>query len=430
MDGYNPERLITYFCNRKQPAQFFRYTNNMQIETDDGEGQRCIDATGVKEGDHMRVDPCDSNKKGQKFLFEAGKVHRWNVLGQLRLDSTNLCLTSADLLSNDFVSVTLEQCGKLKCRQSFLFNAFSGNSGKTVKELEMEKEKPHVDFTQASLGGVGGRIFCWIMTNPNNHKTKAITVRDTWARHCDKLVFVTTEESEELDTWIVQLPGEESRDFLWLKSQFAWMKAYEEELDHFDWFIRGDDDTYMMFDNLREFLKDKAPKDLLTYGRLLLGRYEEQVIPFYSGGPGTVLSRGTLQRLGEAVVENRKQLNGANGSDVQPIFNPWNTFADDMELGISLSRVGVELKEALDDEGRNLFMTLGLEAERMMRRADDPTFWYWDYCPTAKEGRQCCSSRWIGTHYVRPDDMRFLEDMHLIGCEATGYDPPTLSSNP
>eukprot|EP00055_Hartaetosiga_balthica_P008699 m.33241 g.33241 ORF g.33241 m.33241 type:complete len:662 (+) comp6438_c0_seq2:203-2188(+) len=423
IDGYNPQRLISYFCDNKQPAQFFTYTDSMQIETDDGNGKRCIDATGVNATEHMRVDPCDATREGQTFVFEAGNTHQWNVLGRLRLKKTSLCLTSADLLSNDFVSVTLERCGQYKCRQSFIFNAFSGTGKRTVREIEQKKMKPHAAFTHESFGGAGGRIFCWIMTNPKNHATKAKTVRDTWGRQCDKLVFVTTKPSEDFDTWLVPLPGQESRNSLWKKSQYAWMKTYEEELANFNWFIRGDDDTYMMFDNLRTFLQDKNPNELLTYGRLLLGRYEDEVIPFYSGGPGTVLSRGTLKRLGDAVTQNKKDMAELGGEDVEPIFNTWDTFADDMELGVSLARVGVELKEALDDEGRNLFMTLGVEAERMVRKADDPDFWYWTYCPTAKEGKACCSNRWIGTHYVRPEDMKSLEDLHQTGCEAAGFDP-------
>jgi hypothetical protein len=39
-------------------------------------------------------------------------------------------------------------------------------------------------------------------------------------------------------------------------------------------------------------------------------------VPFYSGGSGTILSRGALRRLGDEV--------GKNAS----LFNNWNTFAD------------------------------------------------------------------------------------------------------
>jgi hypothetical protein len=68
-------------------------------------------------------------------------------------------------------------------------------------------------YTAHSHGG--GRIFCWIMTNPKNHATKGIAVRDTWGRHCDLLKFATTEPYSGLDTWILDIGqcggGEERR---------------------------------------------------------------------------------------------------------------------------------------------------------------------------------------------------------------------------
>eukprot|EP00056_Hartaetosiga_gracilis_P005165 m.82029 g.82029 ORF g.82029 m.82029 type:complete len:117 (+) comp12074_c0_seq6:1322-1672(+) len=96
------------------------------------------------------------------------------------------------------------------------------------------------------MKGKGGKILCWIMTNPSNHNNKAVTVKETWGRHCDKIVFVTTATHPKLDTWIVSLPEKESRDMLWFKSIHAWQRAYDEGIDEFDWFIRGDDDTYLV----------------------------------------------------------------------------------------------------------------------------------------------------------------------------------------
>ena len=40
------------------------------------------------------------------------------------------------------------------------------------------------------------RILCWISTYPPNHRTKAIAVRDTWGRRCDKILFMSNEYGE------------------------------------------------------------------------------------------------------------------------------------------------------------------------------------------------------------------------------------------
>jgi len=42
------------------------------------------------------------------------------------------------------------------------------------------------------------RVLCWVMTTPENHKEKAFHAKATWGRHCNKLVFVSDMEGENL----------------------------------------------------------------------------------------------------------------------------------------------------------------------------------------------------------------------------------------
>lgn len=37
------------------------------------------------------------------------------------------------------------------------------------------------------------RILCWIMTGPTNHKIKAQHIRHTWGKHCNTLLFMSSE---------------------------------------------------------------------------------------------------------------------------------------------------------------------------------------------------------------------------------------------
>ena len=104
-------------------------------------------------------------------------------------------------------------------------------------------------------------------------------------------------------------------------------------------------------------------------------------------------------------------------------FSSLDTFADDLEISLSLAKIGIKTQQTLDAEGRQQFHTLGVDYERTLQRADNPGHWYWSYSPNATEGRACCSRRWIASHYTSPYEMYMLNDLHALKCEAAGSDP-------
>lgn len=85
------------------------------------------------------------------------------------------------------------------------------------------------------------KIVCWIMTSPENHRKKADHVKNTWAKRCNKLVFMSSKHDSELPA--VALPVDEGRTNLWDKTKSAFQYVYRNHLEDGDWFLKADDDA-------------------------------------------------------------------------------------------------------------------------------------------------------------------------------------------
>eukprot|EP00050_Salpingoeca_kvevrii_P015901 m.50997 g.50997 ORF g.50997 m.50997 type:complete len:707 (+) comp6579_c0_seq1:276-2396(+) len=254
------------------------------------------------------------------------------------------------------------------------------------------------------------RILCWVMTDPKNLYTKAVAVNTTWASDCDTLLFMTTVHHPLLNTVRLWLDAPESREMLWRKARAAWMHVFHHFLDKADWFMRVDDDSYVMMDNLRDFLHDYDHNKPHYLGRTMVAQPADA--KFYGGGAGNIMSHKALEILGNTVIKE------------PDIFADYNTFSDDVEIALSLLDAGVPTEDTRDEELRERFFPLGVDRERDLRKEKFPDHWYWRYSLyPAREGLECCSKRWIVSHYTSLERMYILRELHELGCEAAGRDP-------
>ena len=106
-----------------------------------------------------------------------------------------------------------------------------------------ENERNYENFYNETLSTIlydNVKLLCMVMTQPKNHRTKAIHVLQTWGKRCNKLVFISSETDLVLDT--VVLPIEESRDVLWTKTRMSFLYLYEHFHKEYDFFMKADDD--------------------------------------------------------------------------------------------------------------------------------------------------------------------------------------------
>ncbi|CAF4422226.1 unnamed protein product, partial [Rotaria sp. Silwood2] len=120
------------------------------------------------------------------------------------------------------------------------------------------------------------RVCCLILTAPKYFLTRVKAVNETWAPRCDCYFFITEYAEEKMTAeqkkFAQQIPIAPIKNItagyghLTQKSNLAFLFAYENYLNDFEWFIKADDDTYLIVDHLKTFLSKQNSSEPVTFG--------------------------------------------------------------------------------------------------------------------------------------------------------------------
>ncbi|XP_055530708.1 glycoprotein-N-acetylgalactosamine 3-beta-galactosyltransferase 1-like [Wyeomyia smithii] len=256
------------------------------------------------------------------------------------------------------------------------------------------------------------RILCWVMTSPANHDTRAIHVKQTWGSRCNKLLIMSSAEDEKLGTVVLKVT--EGRRSLWNKTRESFRYVYENHLNEYDWFLKADDDTYVIVENLRYFLYSYSSEYPIYFGsKFRFPQYVSQ--GYFSGGAGYVLSREALKRFIEQALDKAE-----NCSVVLE--------TEDLEMGKCMESINVTAGDSRDHLGRKRFLPLEPKFHLTSNPVDDPDFWY-NYYSFYEPfyGLKCCSDLAISFHYVQGPQMHVM-DFLIYGLHPYGlvYKNPPL----
>ena len=242
----------------------------------------------------------------------------------------------------------------------------------------------------------GMRVMCMILTYSKKHDNNLEAVRQTWGRHCHGFVAFSNMTDPNIPS--IQTPafGGERYTNTWQKMRALWKYTWFHYSNEFDWFLKADDDVYVIWENLMEYLGSKEVQaerekgDGVFLGRRfwLEGKKEKL---YNSGGAGYLLDRKALGELAGNLDTKECDVHGQH---------QW----EDLFAGMCLRQAGVIPFDTRDDRMRHRFMPMR-PANHYSSRPQPPWYPIYSASDGNKTGLDCCSRRTITFHYQPKADM-------------------------
>ena len=177
-------------------------------------------------------------------------------------------------------------------------------------------------------------MLCWIMTSPENLRTRAVHVKATWAKRCNLAIYASDREDKDFPTIAIEVqPG---REHLTAKTFQTFDHIFQHYVDEYDWFMKADDDTYVIVENMRYMLSPWDPNLPYYFGHHFTPLVKQG---YMSGGGGYVISRQTLRLLGTRSPDLCAKDNGS----------------EDVEFGRCMEKLKILPGDSRDALGRSRF---------------------------------------------------------------------------
>jgi len=236
----------------------------------------------------------------------------------------------------------------------------------------------------------------WVLTAPQNEDTRDLEIIESWGQNIpwDSLLFFGTSWNETVSGYdYVQCANVDST-FKAKKEMMGWVYVSEKYPDR-DWYVKADDDSYLIIDTLHEYLETLDPT--IPY---FLGRKFHYIGPggfqYVSGGATYVLSRAAVALLRGGMDECLKRFAFPN-------------FEGDVAISHCLQLVGIFPEDTRDILGRERFHPFNYAAH-LAGNAGETTSWYRLFSMgPLMEGDNCCGVRTtVSFHYMRSIMRSFL----------------------
>ncbi|XP_030377835.1 glycoprotein-N-acetylgalactosamine 3-beta-galactosyltransferase 1-like [Scaptodrosophila lebanonensis] len=185
------------------------------------------------------------------------------------------------------------------------------------------------------------RILCFIMKSSISTTKRAGPLRLTWEKRCNTLIFRSS-ASEEIGERI-KANVTTSEGYSWKEARTAFKYIYENYKNDADWFLKVDDNTYAVMENLRHMLHPYAPESPISFISKSANVTSRDTPVSY------VLSREALRRFVEIGMPSRNLCTkNPNAPEAMAIY-------------ICLSNVGVQQGDTRDSNGFDRMLLIDRE---------------------------------------------------------------------
>ncbi|KAI6184552.1 hypothetical protein M3Y97_00608700 [Aphelenchoides bicaudatus] len=231
-------------------------------------------------------------------------------------------------------------------------------------------------------------IFCMIHTTKSAHSTRLATILNTWAQKCDDML-VFTDAPLSSDIPHVYFPFMGTRDHSWEKIRRVFRYIYEVIGNNFDWYLRADDDSYVVFENARSLVAQFDPKKAQVLG-FRWGFFETRG---YVDGGVYIVSNEAMSVF-NTIMRN---------DSICPDFH---RAEEDQELGRCMAKVGIFPTDTRDELGRERFHHFHIDEYNdkwLVEFIRQNAFYGFKSFP------QSISDTSVSFHHLSPYEMRVLD---------------------
>ncbi|CAF1512408.1 unnamed protein product [Didymodactylos carnosus] len=265
----------------------------------------------------------------------------------------------------------------------------------------LNTDQHHISANTSDISNIlqfSPRILCWIPTT-HERLDRALVIHETWGKRCDRTIFIIGRHraakplNRTIYPFSVAYIGDEKIEKynrLSEKVLLSLLYLYKRYINEFDWFLKADDDTYVIIENLRHFLRRKLSNSTGYFGFVAKTRDR----PYPSGGAGYVLSQTTLLKLGEQILTKPDKRKLCRDNE-----------AEDVNLAYCLARINISVANTRDQNQLETFHPMTFEEHFLGKFSR----WVETYSQfDQKKGEKCCSNFTISFHGMVPRAMKLL----------------------